>query len=94
MQSPADTFVSYWSSSLTTGCLWGLKKKKKKAKKREYFRLFRVINFSKKADNVKVGLDGDPDTLGPRLKFSSICAAANQSLGFLDAACMEFSEKI
>ena len=58
------------------------------------FRLFRVVNFSKKAGNVKVGLDRDPDTLGPRLKFSSVCAAANQRLGFLDAACMEFSKKI
>lgn len=43
---------------------------------------------------MKVGLDRDPDTLGPRLKFSSVCAAANQRLGFLDAACMEFSKKI
>ena len=43
---------------------------------------------------MKVGLDRDPDILGPRLKFSSIHTATNLSLGFLDAAYLEFSKKI
>ena len=70
-------FVNYWSSSLRV-------KKKRKEKKRAENTLrldsreIRAVGLLlQKGSKGQVGLNGDPDTLGLTLKFSSLHTAAS-----------------